>query len=434
MTDHCTRNDPLRGAALMVGPSYGKSPSSAPSLVALSFSRATPAAETVRALAEENEFLKSELLAVKAELAKFEDLKCSTAPNSPRRKAPMMSTRRSPTIVLSTPLFYRKASTSSGCGTNPLPSRKCNRHPSSDDDSLGELIGDKRKLIDSDVEKHESARGLKYRKHASPVHQHRLQSPCDQKVLLKSLNSIYVATPDGSAGLCHDIEASSKMKEGRASPATSETDMTERLYETSLELELFECDLKPSFYSVIQDRAGWLVGLLVLQSMSSFIIGRNEQLLKKHLVIVRFLTMLVGAGGNAGNQASVGVIRDLATGTVNDQNVRETLMRELQMGLGLSFVLGIAGAARAAIFMTPFIETLAITACLVTIVFISVLLGAVLPLIMRQCQIDPVHSSTTIQVLMDILGVMITVRKYCFGDVYRNVTVILLTIDTAVQN
>jgi len=44
---------------------------------------------------------------------------------------------------------------------------------------------------------------------------------------------------------------------------------------------------------------------LILQSMSSFILARNEALLQKHLVIVRFLTMLVGAGGNAGNQASV---------------------------------------------------------------------------------------------------------------------------------
>ena len=59
------------------------------------------------------------------------------------------------------------------------------------------------------------------------------------------------------------------------------------------------------FGVMIMDRAGWLVGLLVLQSMSSFIIQRNEGLLQKHLVIVRFLTMLVGAGGNAGNQASV---------------------------------------------------------------------------------------------------------------------------------
>lgn len=69
----------------------------------------------------------------------------------------------------------------------------------------------------------------------------------------------------------------------------------------------FDVDItaEPSFCASVQDRAGWLVGLLVLQSMSSFIILRNEELLQTHIVIVQFLTMLVGAGGNAGNQASV---------------------------------------------------------------------------------------------------------------------------------
>lgn len=69
------------------------------------------------------------------------------------------------------------------------------------------------------------------------------------------------------------------------------------------------CQVTPqcqSFYAAVRDRAGWLVGLLILQSMSSFIISRNETMLKQHLVIVQFLTMLVGAGGNGGNQCKSG--------------------------------------------------------------------------------------------------------------------------------
>jgi Mg/Co/Ni transporter MgtE len=42
-----------------------------------------------------------------------------------------------------------------------------------------------------------------------------------------------------------------------------------------------------------------------MQSFSGIILSRNEALLVDHPVIVYFLTMLVGAGGNAGNQASV---------------------------------------------------------------------------------------------------------------------------------
>jgi len=163
------------------------------------------------------------------------------------------------------------------------------------------------------------------------------------------------------------------------------------------------------FGRMVTDRAGWLVGLLVLQSMSSFIIQRNETLLQRHPVIVRFLTMLVGAGGNAGNQASVRVIRGLAVGTIRGGSISSFLKDEFTVGLILSVILGIAGCLRAAVFLTPLLETSAITTSLVMIVMISVLLGATLPLGMKMVGIDPAHSSTTIQVLMDILGVTITV-------------------------
>ena len=67
------------------------------------------------------------------------------------------------------------------------------------------------------------------------------------------------------------------------------------------------CPIEPdlSFKAAFKDRAYWLVGLLALQSMSGLILARNEVLLQTHPVIIYFLTMLVGAGGNAGNQAAV---------------------------------------------------------------------------------------------------------------------------------
>ncbi len=58
-------------------------------------------------------------------------------------------------------------------------------------------------------------------------------------------------------------------------------------------------------------RRRWLLGLLVLQSSSSFILDKYEPLIREHLFITLFLTMLVGAGGNAGNQSAIKVIRGL---------------------------------------------------------------------------------------------------------------------------
>ena len=69
----------------------------------------------------------------------------------------------------------------------------------------------------------------------------------------------------------------------------------------------------PKYYriSYCVGRRRWLLGLLVLQSTSSFVLDNYQQLLKDHIVVTLFLTMLVGAGGNAGNQSSIKVIRGL---------------------------------------------------------------------------------------------------------------------------
>lgn len=58
-------------------------------------------------------------------------------------------------------------------------------------------------------------------------------------------------------------------------------------------------------------RGRWLLGLLIVQSTSSFVLDSYSDLLREHLVVTLFLTMLVGAGGNAGNQSAIKVIRGL---------------------------------------------------------------------------------------------------------------------------
>lgn len=156
------------------------------------------------------------------------------------------------------------------------------------------------------------------------------------------------------------------------------------------------------------DRAGWLIGLLVFQSCSSFILASNEELLKAHPAIVFFLTMLVGAGGNAGNQAAVKVVCQLALGTVTPKTSFMYICNEITLGLALSILLGIVGFLRSFYSrQTTYQETIAITFTLVVIVMLSIILGVLLPLLLKIIGVDPAHSSTSIQVIMDILGVLI---------------------------
>ena len=260
-----------------------------------------------------------------------------------------------------------------------------------------------------DIESHASAGGLHHRSPRSSFY---------NKTLIQT-KTPSITDDDDNDNDNEDGSSSSKFEddplaEGRGliTPTNRETDGIMRAVE-SANTNATETDpshRQMTFLQALTDRAGWLVGLLVFQSLSSFILSRNESLLQQHTVIIHFLTMLVGAGGNAGNQASVGVVRGIAIGSVNRSNARKVLGREFIMGVALSMILGLAGLLRAKVFAVPWWETMAITTSLYLIVIISVILGASLPLAMEAVGIDPAHSSTTIQVIMDITGVVITVH------------------------
>jgi Mg/Co/Ni transporter MgtE len=163
--------------------------------------------------------------------------------------------------------------------------------------------------------------------------------------------------------------------------------------------------------SSLATRASWLLGLLVCQSCSSFILADNEALLATHPVVVYFMTMLVGAGGNAGNQAAVRIIRGLATGEVDPSLTPRTagiVSDELRRALALALIVVAAGFVRVVAFDATIVDAAAVSASLFLIVALSVVLGTLLPLALSRLRVDAAHASTTIQVVMDVMGVLIT--------------------------
>lgn len=113
------------------------------------------------------------------------------------------------------------------------------------------------------------------------------------------------------------------------------------------------------------------------------------------------MTMLVGAGGNAGNQAAVRVIRGLATGEVAPDASARTIgivSDEVARAIALATILVCAGFVRVVAFDATIADAAAISASLFLIVGTSVVLGTLLPLLLQALRIDAAHASTTIQV------------------------------------
>lgn len=96
------------------------------------------------------------------------------------------------------------------------------------------------------------------------------------------------------------------------------------------------------------------------------------------------------------------------TGKMTNDRRSRLLKVEFQAAVLLSLLLGVVGLARSLMSsQTSYAETFVITLALMGIVFVSIVMGASLPFIFHYFNLDPAHASTTIQVVMDITGVLL---------------------------
>jgi len=185
--------------------------------------------------------------------------------------------------------------------------------------------------------------------------------------------------------------------------------------------DALQTHLISSIFGETISRAALLLGLMVMQSASAMVLGRYETLLKEHVVVMLFLTMLVGAGGNVGNQSVIKVIEQLFSGQLklDAAACQSILLQQLAVGILLSFILGVGAFIRAFIsqyYMRPrdadgvnaLRGCIAVTFSLMVIVLTSAVLGTCLPLALIAVGLDVAHAGPSIQVVMDIGGVVIT--------------------------
>lgn len=167
---------------------------------------------------------------------------------------------------------------------------------------------------------------------------------------------------------------------------------------------------------LVWQRLSVLVTLLLFQSFSQVVLESYEGLISTNIVIPLFLTMLVGAGGNAGNQSAVHAITGIVTGEKRMQHLWPVLKREAAIGILCATILSLIGFLRVYYFYSNeenqpsglYVTVLSISLSLFIIVLSSVVLGCALPYGLRAIGLSVEHAAPIIQVLMDILGVLIT--------------------------
>lgn len=160
-------------------------------------------------------------------------------------------------------------------------------------------------------------------------------------------------------------------------------------------------------WELVFNRIGWLAFLLVVNLLSSSVIGAYEEILSTYIVLAFFMPLLIGTAGNTGSQASSMMIRGLSTGEINLGDWWRALLQELFIGLLLGLTVGALGFGLGVMRGGPMIG-LVVFLTLVTILILSNLVGILLPFLFTRLRLDPaVASGPLITSIADALGLLI---------------------------
>ncbi len=187
-----------------------------------------------------------------------------------------------------------------------------------------------------------------------------------------------------------------------------EEEATEDIHLLGGSQPLDEPYIQASFFSLFRKRIGWLLVLFVAQAFTSNILRHYEGMLSQVIALALFIPLLIGTGGNAGAQASTLVVRALAVGEITVRDFTRVVWRESRLGLALGLTMAIATFLRALTLGGSTDLGITVAATIVTIVTVSSIVGAGIPIVGRRLGIDPaVLSAPVITTIIDSAGLFI---------------------------
>ncbi len=163
---------------------------------------------------------------------------------------------------------------------------------------------------------------------------------------------------------------------------------------------------KARMLTVATHRVGWLLVLLLTNTLTGSIIMEQNTLLQSVVALAAFVPLLIGSGGNIGSQTSTVMVRGLALQEVTFQNAFQMLVREVGIGLILGTLLGAMVILWSYWLQGNWQVAIAVGSSLVVISTMATFFGGLLPLIFVRLGIDPaVVSAPFISTMVDVLGV-----------------------------
>ena len=172
--------------------------------------------------------------------------------------------------------------------------------------------------------------------------------------------------------------------------------------------------LKTGVFSLFKSRIPWLLILLISSTVSSAILTGFEAALPA--VLVLFVPMIMGTGGNSGGQSSVTVTRSISLSEVEFSDLGRVFLKEMRVGILCGTVLGAVTFLKVYFIDgmlfgnedVTLIVSLAVALSLSVTILVAKMIGAVLPIVAKKIGLDPaVMASPLITTLVDAVSLIV---------------------------
>ena len=165
--------------------------------------------------------------------------------------------------------------------------------------------------------------------------------------------------------------------------------------------------LSASVFSIMRSRVVWLLVLAIGATLTVQVLEVFEETLAEVVTLALFIPLLIGTGGNTGNQAATTVTRALALGDITSRDLGKVFFRELRVGISLGLVLGSLAFVLVSLIYSAEIGTV-VGLTFVALCTMAATVGGMMPLLARALRADPaVFANPFISTFVDATGLLI---------------------------
>ncbi|WP_026061383.1 magnesium transporter [Rhodococcus rhodochrous] len=158
---------------------------------------------------------------------------------------------------------------------------------------------------------------------------------------------------------------------------------------------------------LVRSRVVWLLVLALGATLTVQVLEVFESTLGRVVTLALFVPLIIGTGGNTGNQAATTVTRALALDDVTPRDIGGVIAREFRVGLSLGVLLGsVAFVLTSLVYDSSVGAVIGLT--LVSICTLAATVGGAMPLVAKSIRADPaVFSNPFITTFVDATGLVI---------------------------